>query len=56
MARSAPSGRRLYTHEVDGMLVTSTLSAEDLAAMPERRRKAVLARMLRDTPNPTPAS
>ncbi len=44
--------RRLHYHEVDGWLVASTLSPEELEAIPERRRRGLLARMLRDAPNP----
>ncbi len=49
--------RRLHYHEVDGptgerFLVASTLSPEELEAIPERRRRGLLARMLRDAPNP----
>ncbi len=42
----------LHVHEVDGYLVTSTLSAGELAAMPERRRNGVLRKILGRTMNP----
>lgn len=44
-----------YEHVIDGFVVTSVLSPEDMAGWSERRRLATLRRILRDTPNPRPA-
>lgn len=53
--------RRWHWHDVTDPVsgrtfsVRSNLTSEDLAAMPEGKREAMLRRMLRDTPNPQPA-